>query len=189
MTLASPVTDNQSCTMHDTERTANLLGAAGLALTDLTLGAATTTGRVSPSSAAALLSLLAVPGLSVSELGRRVRLTQPAAARMVDALETDGIVEKIPSTENRRQMTVRLTPDGQQLARQMLGDRNALLREIVASLDDREQRALAGVLEKILTQLHDTMGHGQRICRLCDRVSCTRSAPCPIGRAERAARG
>lgn len=175
--------------MHDSERTANLLGAAALALTDLTLDAATTPGRLSPSSAAALLSLLAAPGLSVSELGRRVRLTQPAAARMVDALEAEGIVEKAPSAENRRLMRVWLTSEGEKLAGQMLGERNAPLREVVAGLDDSEQRALTAVLEKILTQLHDTTGHGQRICRLCDRGSCTRTALCPVGRAERAAQG
>ena len=82
--------------MHDEQRLANLLGATALALVDLTLGEATKAAGVSSSSAAALVSLAARPGVSVTELGRRVGLTQPAAARMVDSLEADGLVERRP---------------------------------------------------------------------------------------------
>lgn len=172
--------------MHDIERTANLLGAASLALTDIALGEAARVRRLSTSSVAALVTLFANPGLSVSELGRRVRLSQPAAARMVDTLEADGLVERVPSTVNRRWMTVRPTQQGVQLAQQLLAGRNAPLIDTVAQLDESDQQALAELLEKILTQLYDEEGKGQRICRLCDRDSCTRSAPCPVGQAERA---
>lgn len=175
-----------SCILHDIERTANLLGAASLAFTDLAADGAVRVRRLSTSSAAALASLFANPGLSVSELGRRVGLSQPAAARMVDALESDGLVERVPSTVNRRWVTARPTPQGERLARQLLEGRNAPLVEAVAKLDEGEQRTLAGLLEKMLVQLHEEVGQGQRICRLCDRERCTRSAPCPVGRAERA---
>lgn len=172
--------------MHDIERTANLLGAAALALTDLALGEATRERRLSTSSTAALVSLFGHPGLSVSELGRRVGLSQPAAARMVDALEADDLVERVPSAANRRWMTVLLTQQGDRLAQQLLSDRNAPLVDTVARLEESEQQALAALLEKILTQVYGEVGEGQRICRLCDRESCIRSAPCPVGRAERA---
>ncbi|MDF3313773.1 MarR family transcriptional regulator [Rhodococcus sp. T2V] len=172
--------------MHDIERTANLLGAASLALTDLTVGGATSVRRLSASSSAALVSLFAHPGLSVSELGRRVGLSQPAAARMVDSLEADDLVERIPSPANRRWMTVRPTPQGNRLAQQLLRGRSAPLVDTVAKLDERDQQALAALLEKILTHVYEETGQGQRICRLCDPKSCTRSAPCPVGQAERA---
>lgn len=172
--------------MHDTERTANLLGAAALALTDLTLGDTSRVGGLSTSSVAALVSLLANPGLSVSELGRRVGLTQPAAARMVDALEAGGLVERAPSTANRRWVTVRPTERGGELAERLLAARNAPLVDAVARLEDGERQVLATALERILTHLYAETGQGQRICRLCDRPSCTRSAPCPVGQAERA---
>ena len=172
--------------MHDTERTANLLGAAALALTDLTLDGASRVGRLSTSSVAALTSLLANPGPSVSELGRRVGLSQPAAARMVDALEADGLVERAPSTVNRRWVTVRPTESGNELAERLLTARNTPRVGAVARVADDEQQVLAALMEKILTNLHAETGQGQRICRLCDRPSCTRSAPCPIGQAERA---
>ncbi|MGH3879689.1 MAG: MarR family transcriptional regulator, partial [Actinophytocola sp.] len=78
--------------MHD--RVANLLGATALAVTDLMLAGATRAAGVSTSGAAALLVLRAAPGLSVTELGRRVGLTQPAAARMVATLEASGLASR-----------------------------------------------------------------------------------------------
>jgi DNA-binding MarR family transcriptional regulator len=83
--------------MHDMRRTANLLGATALAVTDLALGGATAAAGVSGSGAAALVVLCADPGISVTELGRRVGLTQSAAARMVDALAARGLVERRPT--------------------------------------------------------------------------------------------
>lgn len=171
--------------MHDVERTANLLGATSLALTDRSLREATREHGLSTSSAAALVTLVADPGLSVSELGRRVGLSQPAAARMVDSLEADGLVERRRGTVNQRQKTVHPTTPGHRLARRMLDDRNDPLVHAVSHLEESDQQVLAGLLEKILRQLHAEVGQGQRICRLCDRDSCLRSAPCPVGQAER----
>ncbi|MGH3368275.1 MAG: MarR family transcriptional regulator, partial [Nocardioidaceae bacterium] len=73
--------------MHDTTRTANLLGAASLGVADLMLEGATAPAGVGASGSAALVMLAHAPGLSVTELGRRIGLSQPAAARMVGALE------------------------------------------------------------------------------------------------------
>jgi len=171
--------------MHDLERTANLLGAASLAVTDLALAEALGERRLSTSSAAALVSLSAHPGLSVTELGRRVGLSQSAATRMVESLEADDLVERVPSTVNRRWVTARPTRRGRDLAAELLRGRRTPLTDIVARLDDSDQQALAELLEKVLTHVHAEVGQGQRICRLCDRESCTRSAPCPVGQAER----
>ncbi|UYM05844.1 MarR family winged helix-turn-helix transcriptional regulator [Solicola gregarius] len=166
------------------DRTANLLGAAALALTDVTLGDAARVGQLSTSSAAALVTLLSNPGLSVSELGRRVGLSQPAAARMVEALEANDLVERVPSTVNRRWMTVRPTRQGNRLANQLLSTRNAPLVDVIGALDAHDQGALAELLEKILTHLSGQVGRAQYICRFCDRQGCTKSAPCPVGHAE-----
>lgn len=171
--------------MHDVNRTANLLGAAAVALTDVTLGDAARVGQLSTSSAAALVTLRASPGLSVSELGRRVGLSQPAAARMVEALEADDLVERIPSTVNRRWMSVHPTSQGKRLAQRLLTARNAPLNEVIAALDESDQQALSELLEKILTQLYGHVQQAQYICRFCDRQRCTKSASCPVGRAER----
>ncbi|MFC7743116.1 MarR family transcriptional regulator [Nocardiopsis composta] len=98
--------------MHDSHRTANLLGATALAVNDVALAGATKAAGVSASGAAALVTLSAAPGLSVTELGRRVGLTQSAAARMVDSLENAGLVERRSSPISRKWTTAHLTGAG-----------------------------------------------------------------------------
>jgi MarR family transcriptional regulator, negative regulator of the multidrug operon emrRAB len=170
--------------MHDTRRTANLLGAAALAVSDALLVGATGAAGTSESGAAALVVLDAAPGLSVTELGRRVGLSQSAAARMVDSLEAAGLAERRPAVG--RWVTVHPTPTGSQAVQQLLAARAAPLTELVAVLDDDEQGQLDGLLEKLLTRIYADVGNNELICRLCDRPGCTNHADCPVGAAERA---
>jgi MarR family transcriptional regulator, negative regulator of the multidrug operon emrRAB len=170
--------------MHDVARTANLLGATGLAIRDLALSGAAKAAGVSESGAAALVVLSGSPGLSVTELGRRIGLSQPAAARMVDSLVAAALARRSPGSG--RAVEVRLTPSGQRAVRRLLAARRDPLVDLVNdALSNREQAALDGLLEKVLTNVYGEVGDADRVCRLCDRASCTRNAVCPVGEAER----
>ena len=169
--------------MHNDARTANLLGATALALTDLALTGATAAAGVSPSGAAALVVLSATPGLSVTELGRRVGLSQSAAARMADSLENARLVTRHPGPG--RWVTVQVTLAGRQAARDLLAARGGPLADVLTALDEDEQEALAVLLSKLLARLYGEIGSTELICRLCDRASCTAGASCPVGQAER----
>jgi DNA-binding MarR family transcriptional regulator len=170
--------------MHDKRRTANLLGATALAVTDLALGGATAAAGVSGSGAAALVVLGADPGISVTELGRRVGLTQSAAARMVDALEARGLVERRPTLG--KWVAVQLTAAGREASAGLLDARGDRLVAIVDTLSAADQEALARVLERLLRAVYTEVGSSERICRLCDRPCCTGAgAICPVGQAER----
>lgn len=169
--------------MHDSVRTANLLGATALAVTDLALGGATGATGLSASAAAALAVLSTAPGLSVTELGRRVGLSQPAAARMVDGLEAARLVTRRPG--GGRTKAVRPTTAGRRAARTVLAARAAPLTAVLDALDEREQHTLDTLLTKLLTRLYQEIGSADLMCRLCERARCTRGAVCPVGAAER----
>jgi MarR family transcriptional regulator, negative regulator of the multidrug operon emrRAB len=169
--------------MHDMDRTANLLGATALGVTDLALAGATNAAGVSASGAAALVVLGTSPGLSVTELGRRIGLSQSAAARMVDSLESDGLVERRPGVG--RWVAVHPTVEGSRAAEQLLDARGAPLHDLIATLDDAERRTLGELLAKLLARLYDRVGSTDLVCRLCDRSSCTADATCPVGEAAR----
>ncbi|SCK36295.1 MarR family winged helix-turn-helix transcriptional regulator [Streptomyces sp. WMMB 322] len=170
--------------MHDSNRTANLLGATALAVTDLALTGATKAAGTSASGSAALVVLSASPGLSVTELGRRVGLSQPAAARMVDSLEAGGLVERRPGPG--RWVSVTPTAAGTRTARTMLAARGTPLNQIVDVLDEAERERLDALLAKLLTRLYAEVGNADLLCRLCDREGCVHDgAVCPVGQAER----
>jgi MarR family transcriptional regulator, negative regulator of the multidrug operon emrRAB len=174
--------------MHDARRTANLLGATALAVTDLALGGATAAAGVSGSGAAALVVLCSDPGISVTELGRRVGLTQSAAARMVDVLAARGLVERRPTLG--KWVAVHPTAAGRAASADLLDARGERLTALVAALSPADQEALTGVLERLLRALHGEVGSSERVCRLCDRPCCTEAgAICPVGQAERDAAG
>ncbi|MFE5565032.1 MarR family winged helix-turn-helix transcriptional regulator [Amycolatopsis japonica] len=168
--------------MHDS-RTGNLLGAAALAVTDLTLADTTGTAGLSASGAAALVALATAPTISVTDLGRRVGLSQSAAARMVDSLQAAGLVERRPGAG--REVAVQLTPRGRRTARDMLASRTKVLTDVLDVLNDRERETLAALLAKVLPRLYERIGSADLLCRLCDRRSCTTDATCPVGQAER----
>ncbi|WP_046468307.1 MarR family winged helix-turn-helix transcriptional regulator [Allosalinactinospora lopnorensis] len=173
--------------MHDKYRTANLLGASSLALSDLLVSGATAAAGTSTSGAAALVTLSFDPGLSVTELGRRVGLSQPAAARMVESLERQGLVHRERTWG--RWVAVRPTDTGIQAARSLLISRGEALRGAVAYLDEREQQQLETLLSKLLAGLYREPGDAERLCRLCDRNAClARGAVCPVGQADRECR-
>ncbi|PSK93642.1 DNA-binding MarR family transcriptional regulator [Murinocardiopsis flavida] len=161
-----------------------MLGAASLALSDLLLAGATAAAGTSASGAAALVVLAADPGLSVTELGRRVGLSQPAAARMVESLEKQRLVRRERTWG--RWVAVRPTDLGAQAAHSLLASRGSALRTAVGRLDEHEQEQLDTLLAKLLTGLYTAPGDAERLCRLCDRDACqARGAVCPVGQADR----
>jgi MarR family transcriptional repressor of emrRAB len=169
--------------MHDDARTANLLGATALAVTDLALGDTTRAAGFGPSSAAALVVLSSGGPLGVTRLGRRIGLSQPATARMVDTLEDRGLVARGP--REGRSVLVSVTPEGRRTADALLAARGTPLAGLLAALDQDERRQLDALLAKLLTRLYAQVGDADLLCRLCDRGACVRGAVCPVGEAER----
>ncbi|MCT2583422.1 MarR family winged helix-turn-helix transcriptional regulator [Actinophytocola gossypii] len=167
--------------MHETDRVANLLGATALVVTDVMLSSTVRAAPVSPSGAAALVVLRTSPGLSVTELGRRVGLTQSAAARMVDSL--GDLVERVPT--GGRSVSVRLTGAGAEAADAVLSSRGEPLADLLAALDEHQLETLGELLGLLLGRLYERVGDSDLMCRLCDRATCTTGASCPVGEAAR----
>lgn len=165
-----------------TARTANLLGAAALAVSDRMVTSVAAAGT-STSGAAALVVLTNSPGLGATELGRRIGLTQSATARMVDSLVATGLVEKAPGTGRHR--PIELTAAGRDAAARMLDARAESLQPIADALTREERRTLDRLMAKLLVQLYAEVRNSELLCRFCDRDACTTDATCPVGQAER----
>jgi DNA-binding MarR family transcriptional regulator len=169
--------------MNELARVANLLGAAGLGVAAVVTDGTAEFGGMSASSAAAMVLLRGGDGLSGTQLGRGIGVTQSAAARIVDALELAKYVEREPQAG--REVVVRLTDSGCQTVDLMLEERQTQLRGLLDDFDAKEREALTGLLEKVLVKLYAYEENSDRVCRLCDRQACTTGAVCPVGQAER----
>jgi len=159
-------------------RTANLLGAVALAVTDRM--AEWPSGR-SATDAAALSALDQFLGRPpIEHLAQVVGLSHSGAVRLVDRLESEGLVRRGPG-EDGRATTVALTPAGRREARRVTAARAAVLDDAVRGLGASERDALGLLLGRVLVAMMRAPGATRWTCRLCDLAACGRAAGhCPL---------
>lgn len=162
-------------------RLANLVGALGLGLTDLMASATDSVAGHGGQTAAALVTLGAEPGLTVSRLGWALGLSQPGAVRLVDRLARDGLLRREPGAD-ARVVALRLTPEGEQRRLAILAERASRLLPLVGRLTDDEQAALQAIAEKLLAAMTTDTARAYALCRLCDEEVCE-AGGCPVDNA------
>lgn len=80
-----------------------------------------------PASQLNILFLLARQDLSISELAERTGIAKPNITPLVDALHQKELVERVPSTTDRRVVFLRLLPNGLKRIEEI---RNAVSKQI-----------------------------------------------------------
>ena len=88
--------------------------------------------------------------LTPTRLFQELVLTSGAMTHRVDALERDGLVERVAGRQDRRTMLVGLTAAGRAVIDQAMTVHLACEQAMLASLPDAERRALAALLAKLL---------------------------------------
>jgi DNA-binding MarR family transcriptional regulator len=103
---------------------------------------------------ASALSVLVFAGpMPLGRLAELEQVTPPAITKTVTALEAGGLVARERSTEDRRVVLVRATPDGRAL---LLRGRDARVRRVAALLADlpeRDRRTLHRAAEILLDRV------------------------------------
>ncbi len=92
--------------------------------------------EVRPAFGSILLPLWEEDGLQMSELARRARLSKQTLTTLVPALETKGLVVRVPDPADRRAQRVYLTQRGQDLrpvADQVLGELDAAVAALLSA--------------------------------------------------------
>lgn len=158
------------------DRTANLLGALGLAVADRIAQAARQTLHHAGETPAALVVIGYGLGPSNNQLRHILGLSHPGCVRLIDRLVADGLVERRQGRD-RRAIALHLTDEGHALRETLLKERLAVVRSVLEPLDSAEQDTLASLLHKLLAALPGTDLECCTLCRLCDNRVCT---DCPI---------
>ena len=116
---------------------------------------------VAPGQLAVLQRLWEGDGLTQAELARAVRVEQPTMARTLDRMARDGLIERVPSKEDRRAFNVRLTAHGRALRRAVENEAAALERAALAALKRQEREGLTRSLGQVAASLGKTVGTEQ----------------------------
>ena len=162
------------------DRTANLLGALALAISDAQTQAMEVASSLGRSATATLVTLGEYPGLSVAALAATVGLSHSATVRLVDDLERRGVVQRTPGAD-RRSVGLGLTGAGMDLRARVMQSRADVLERSLAEVPPADREMLTQVLSRILEDLTTSQTAADHICRLCDEDACGRD-DCPVER-------
>lgn len=162
-------------------RAANLLGALAVAIYDGLRAAVAGVLEGGESDGAALLSIGTRPGLPVSELSDILERRHSTTVRVVDRLEGKGLVRRVSSPVDARRIELHLTEEGRRRCEELKEARLSFLMARFASFKDEDRRALASLLDQLLSSIARDHGAARHICRFCDHSVC-RAEQCPVGR-------
>jgi DNA-binding MarR family transcriptional regulator len=160
------------------DRLPNLLGALSLALADAQTIAAREASGLSLSACAALMTLAQYPGETIRALSQTLGLTHSVAVRLADDLVGRGLLTR-GSGADKREVTLRLTKDGEAVQTRILEARTDVLRRALADLSSTKRSALEGALSTMLQGLTEHRAQANHLCRLCDETACGFDA-CPV---------
>ncbi len=162
-------------------RTANLLGALAGEVAERIERRLRDHPNQTDTSAAALALISYYEGMSNADLARGLGLSHPATVRLADKLEAAGLIETRPGRD-RRFVAFHLTEAGRERARRILTERCAAIAEVIDPLSPAEQAQFAGLLERMLRAVTQSVDGAVHICRLCDGIVCPEDT-CPVHQA------
>ncbi len=85
-----------------------------------------------------------------AELADAAGVTRATMTGLVDTLERDGFVRREPDPDDRRMMSVRLTPKGEAFLHELLPTHFQIMAKLMAPLSETERKTLVALLTKIL---------------------------------------
>jgi MarR family transcriptional regulator, organic hydroperoxide resistance regulator len=137
--------------------------AFGAALEDMIRAVLKASGRGVPGGETELtlsqyfvMDAMADEALTVTEVARAARVAVPTATRALRGLETRGFVDRERNDdEDRRLVTVALTPSGRSVLEEKRAWVQERQREIFDGLTDAEQRTVTGALAAIAHNIEE----------------------------------
>jgi len=87
--------------------------------------------------------------LAQGEIASELRTTPGNITQLVDGLQSEGLVERIPSPTSRRVTLARLTPKGLETAQRLVPEMLKLMESISQELSHDEKVQLKGLLIKL----------------------------------------
>jgi DNA-binding MarR family transcriptional regulator len=96
------------------------------------------------------------PRLSPSQLSHWLFVTSGTMTGRLDRLERRGLIRRVPNPDDRRGMDVELTPEGRQLADELVTAHVENEERMMSVLTRDERRTLQRIMRKLLAQLQPT---------------------------------
>jgi len=102
-----------------------------------------------------LTVLHSAPDIDQSRLARALAFDKVTVLRVLRGLEERGLITRVVSAENRRQMAVRLTIQGQRLLKKTEQPVRLAYQQLMAPLSQKESQQLIDLLQRLTNELQD----------------------------------
>jgi len=104
----------------------------------------------------ALSAISALPNLSPqTAIAKRIGIEGPTLTRMLDTLETEGLVVRLSDPSDRRTKLIQLTPAGHQALTEITGVADAFRHQVLEEIGDDELDSVSESLRKLLARVTD----------------------------------
>ncbi len=105
---------------------------------------------VGPGGGIVLMTLADSGRISLNELTKRVARDKSQMTRMIQSLETKGLVRREVSADDGRVSLIFLTPKGSKVVGELMQTVAEVVGEILEPISESERKTLKGLLTKIV---------------------------------------
>lgn len=113
--------------------------------------------KLNPTKSHILGMILRVGRCMAVDVARQLSLSSGATTIVLNQLESEGMIQRVRSEEDRRIVWLSLTEEGEQLAQALNANRGRMTWELLQALTEEEQQQMLGMLKKIELKLLEKM--------------------------------
>lgn len=106
-------------------------------------------GSIPHGQKAALFSIALSENINVKQLAEILHVTSGAATQHIEALFTEGFVERLTDPSDRRNVIVTLSPKGKELIKKLKLKRITMMDDLFQEVKDDELQAFCNVMKKV----------------------------------------
>jgi MarR family transcriptional regulator, lower aerobic nicotinate degradation pathway regulator len=110
---------------------------------------------LTPAQFGVMTVLRAHPGLGQSSLARALGFDKVTVLRVLRGLEARGLVSRGPAQDNRRNVCVTLTPEGESVLQQAQKPAEKAYKRLMGPLDKQQQDQLLNLLQLLTGELEE----------------------------------
>ncbi len=111
--------------------------------------------ELKPAYIGTLMSLWNEDGLKLIELGRRAGLEPSTMTGLIDRMERDDLVKRVPDPDDRRVLKIYLTDAGYAIEDTMARAVDRVMAQVLSGIGDDDISHLKDTLRKVLANIHE----------------------------------
>ena len=113
-----------------------------------------TPGRVSPPQLRAMLAINEHGSTNLTDLAHDLGAMLSSASRLCDRLVASGLIERSQGRDDRREVSMRLTRDGERLVASIARERQSAIESLLEAMPEEDRIALVRGLEAFSLAAH-----------------------------------